>query len=412
MKILHLTSQNIGGAGRAATRLHQALLKQGVDSRMIVQNKIDDEPHIYSLTETKFEKLFTPLRMAIDQSPTLFYRHKKKDIFSSTFFPSNKKLLKKIQDINPDIIHLHWINSGFINIFDLKKMNKPILWSLHDANPYTGGCHVYCNGCQKYKSHCHACPLLRSNSKHDISYFNFKRKQKVYKNLNLVVNGLSRWIASEAKSSALLRDKPIINLPNTLDTSIFRPIDKSIARNLLKINREKKILGFGAISGTQIERKGYFQLKEALESLSDKHLYQLVVFGSSHGEEIGGIETIFLGHLYDDTTLTLLYNSLDIFITPSLAENLSNTIMESLSCGTPVVAFDIGGNSDMITHRYNGYLAQNTDDLSKGILWSIQNLGFLKENARSTILQKFDYSIVTPKYIQQYQLMLRKSREQ
>lgn len=412
MKILHLVSQNIGGAGRAATRLHQALVKQGVDSKIIVQSKVDDEPHIYCLTETKFEKLFMPLRMAIDQSPTLFYRHKKNDIFSSTFFPSNKKLLKKIQDINPDIIHLHWINSGFINIFDLKKMNKPILWSLHDANPYTGGCHVVESGCSFFQNQCHACPMLSSKNKYDLSFFNFQRKKKAYQDLDLVVNGLSRWIANNAESSSLLGNKPIINIPNTIDCDTFRPIQKELAQKLLKITQEKKhIIGFGAITATQIDRKGYPQLIAALNSLPNKENYSLIVFGSSHGEQILGIDTLFLGHLYDDISLALLYSAIDIFVTPSLAENLSNTIMESLSCGTPVVAFDIGGNSDMITHQYNGYLAQNTQDLSNGILWSIRNLDFLRKNTRPTILQKFDYSVVAPKYIQQYQSMLKKSRE-
>ncbi len=411
MRILHLTTQNIGGAGRAAVRLHQALLKQGIDSKMIVQNKIDDQPHIYSLTETRLEKLTSPLRMAIDQSPTLLYRHKKNDIFSSTFFPSNKKLLKKIQDINPDIIHLHWINSGFINVFDLKKMNKPILWSLHDANPYTGGCHVVEKGCFFFQNQCHACPMLLSKSKYDLSFFNFQRKKKAYQDLNLVVNGLSRWIANNAKSSSLLGNKPIINIPNTIDCDTFRPIQKELAQKLLKITQEKKhIIGFGAITATQIDRKGYPQLLEALSFLPNKEDYLLVVFGSSQGEKISNIDTLFLGHLYDDITLSLLYSALDLFITPSLAENLSNTIMESLACNTPVVAFDVGGNSDMIIHKLNGYLAQNTQDLSTGILWSLANLKSLKNHARSTIVQKFDYNVVAAQYIQQYYSMIKNQK--
>lgn len=402
IKILHLSTQDNGGAGRAAARLHQALLEEGIDSQMIVQSKTTDLPTIHQIVKSKSQKLFTPFRQAFDQLPTLFYKNKKKDIFSSTFFPSNGHLLKKIKEINPDILHLHWINFGFISLSDLKKLNKPILWSLHDANTYTGGCHVYDKGCKKYKTFCHSCPLLGSNFKYDISYFNFRRKQKTYKDLGLTINGLSRWIASEAKSSTLLRDKPIINLPNTIDTRIFRPIEKSIARDLLGLNTDKILLGFGAISGTQIERKGYSQLKKALEALPNKHLYKLVVFGSSHGEEIAGIETIFLGHLYDNTTLALLYSSLDIFITPSLAENLSNAIMESLSCGTPVVAFDIGGNSDLLTHKENGYLAKNTQDLSMGIQWCQNNLKHLSKSARKSITENFDYTLVAKRYIEIY----------
>lgn len=408
MKILHLTTQDNGGAGRAAVRLHKALLDSNIDSQMIVQTKTTDLPTIHTLTQTKADKFLSPFRMAIDQLPTLLYKNKTKDIFSSTFFPSNTKLLKKIKEINPDIIHLHWINSGFINIFDLQKINKPIIWSLHDANPYTGGCHVVESDCQFFKTYCHLCPFLQSNFKYDLSFLNFRRKQKAYKNLNLTINGLSQWIANNAKESTLFGKKQIINLPNTINSNTFYPIQQHTARNLLQIKDKKYILGFGAISATQIYRKGYLQLKEALEKLPNKNDYLLVVFGSSQGEKIADIETCFLGHIYDDIALTLLYSAIDLFITPSLAENLSNTIMESLSCGTPVVAFDIGGNSDMITHKQNGYLAKNTQELSEGIIWSLQNLHFLQQNARQTILQDFDYKVVAPKYIEQYRKMVEK----
>lgn len=402
MKVLHLSTQDNGGAGRAAVRLHQALLEQGVNSQMIVQIKTTDLSTIHMLAQSKVQKFFTPFRQALDQIPTLFYKNKKKDIFSSTFVPSNKLLLKRIKEFNPDIIHLHWINSGFINIFDLEKLQKPILWSLHDANPYTGGCHYVASSCIGVGHQCGKCPLLNSKYKYDISYFNFKRKQKAYKNLNLTINGLSHWIASEAKSSTLLKDKSIINLPNTINTNIFHPFEKQLARDILGIKTKKHILGFGAISGTQVERKGYPQLKEALELLPNKHHYTLVVFGSSHGREIAGIETIFLGHLHDDITLALLYSALDLFVTPSLAENLSNAIMESLSCGTPVVAFDIGGNSDMICHQKNGYLARDIQELSLGIQWCIQNLSSLSITSRQSIVQNFAYKVVSPQYIQAY----------
>lgn len=407
MKVLHLTTQDNGGAGRAAVRLHEALLDNNIDSQMIVQTKTVDLSTIHSLTQTKVDRLLSPFRVAMDQVPTLFYKNKAKDIFSSTFFPSNTKLLKKIKEINPDIVHLHWINSGFINIYDLIKFNKPILWSLHDANTYTGGCHYAEKHCKKFKTFCHSCPLLNSRFKFDLSFFNFRRKQKVYKELNLTINGLSRWISNEAKSSSLFAKKKIINLPNTIDTNIFRHIRKDIAQDLLDINKKEKIIiGFGAISATQSYRKGYLQLKEALEILPNKESYLLVIFGSSYGEQIAGIKTHFLGHIHDDLTLAITYSAFDVFIVPSLAENLSNAIMESLSCGTPVVAFDVGGNSDMITHKQNGYLAKNSFDLKNGILWCIQNQSQLANNARNSIIERFGYTIIAKKYIETYKDIL------
>lgn len=403
MKILHLTSHDHGGAGRAALRLHQGLLNQGVDSQMIVQYKHTDLCTIHVLAQGKMQKFFMLLRTLLDQGLVKFlYKEKVRDIFSSTYFPSNKNLLKQIKIINPDIIHLHWINFGFINIDELLDIGKPILWSLHDENPYTGGCHYVHQECKQYKTYCHTCPALQSTHKYDLSYFNFKHKQKIYKKLNLTINGLSRWIYQEAKSSTLFRQKTIVNLPNTIDTNFFRPIDKNIARNILGIKTDKILLGFGAISSTRTERKGYLQLREALGFLPNKHRYKLVVFGSSHGEDIAGIDTLFLGHLYDDMSLTILYNSLDLFIAPSRAENLSNSIMESLSCGTPVVAFDIGGNSDMIIHKINGFLAKNTYEICEGILWCLQNISSLSENARTKIEECFSYNRVVELYIQLY----------
>lgn len=411
MKVLHLVSQDNGGAGRAAVRLHQALLEQNIDSQMLVQNKTTDLSSIHKITQTKQQKLLTLFRPVLDQFPTIFYRRKGKSIFSSTFFPSNRALLANVKEINPDIIHLHWINSGFINVYDLEKLNKPILWSLHDENPYTGGCHYTEKRCNKFRNYCHSCPLLESRFKYDISYLNFKRKQKVYKNLNLTVNGLSCWIASEAKSSKLFENKPIINLPNTIDTSIFHPIDKNLAKDIFGIDTQKYLLGFGAISGTNEKRKGYIQLKKALESLPNKHLYKLIIFGSSDGENIAGIETIFLGHLYDDITLRIMYSMLDATIMPSLSESFGQVALESLACGTPVICFDTTGLRDIVTHKYNGYLAQNFSsfDLLNGIQWllslSKNELWTIKENAINTA-KKFDYKIVSRQYLDQYSKIL------
>lgn len=392
MKILHLCSQDYGGAGRATLRLHQALIKHGVDSLMLVQEKSSDLPSVECLAKTQAQKFFTSCRIAAQYIPTLYYKNREKDIFSCNTPLSNQKLIQRIKEINPDIIHLHWINNGFLKIGDLAKFNKPILWSLHDINPFTGGCHVIHPNCDKNKTHCQKCPQLQSKLKYDISYWTFYAKKKTYPKLNLTVNGLSSWIAQCAKESALFKDKPIINLPNVIDTSIYKPIDKNLARNLLGLNCEKKIIAFGAISGTQIPRKGYMKLKEALELLPNKNEYELVVFGSSYGEEIAGIKTHFLGHIYDDLTLCLIYNALDVFVTPSLAENLSNTIMESLSCGTPVVAFDIGGNKDLIQHLHNGFLAKNTKGLIEGILWVLKHQEYdkISQNSRNYVIKHFN----------------------
>ncbi|WP_115055903.1 glycosyltransferase [Helicobacter mustelae] len=276
---------------------------------------------------------------------------------------------------------------------------KPILWSLHDENPYTGGCH-YTMGCKNFQTQCQSCPKLGSDSKRDLSYKTFKQKQKIYPKLNLTINGLSTWIAAQAKHSALLKNAPIINLPNPIDTKIFHPIAKKTAREIFGFSQEKILIGFGAKEATSVPRKGYQELIAALSLLENKERYLLVVFGASSGKAIPGLQTHFLGHLFDDVSLTLLYNCLDLYITTSLEENLSNTIMESLACGTPVVAFAIGGNGDMITHKYNGYLAKDVSDLKNGILF-VQDRKDLSQNARKSV-ERFAAPRVAKEYLLMY----------
>ncbi len=400
MKVLHLISQDSGGAGRAALRLHKALLEQNIESLMLVQNKTTDLPSVIRLANTKPQKIMEKLRPALATLPLMLYPKRHKDIFSPNTL-SNKTLIKKINEIKPDIIHIHWINNGFLNIKDLTKINIPMIWSLHDANAYTGGCHYVASTCVGVKNHCNRCPLLNSNFKYDISYWTFKAKKETYKKLNLTINGLSRWITNCAKESTLLKDKKIINLPNPIDTEIFKPMNKDIAKEILGLNKTKKNITFGAINATQIDRKGYNELITAIKKIKHKNI-RLIIFGSSHGETIENIETIYMGHLNDDITLKLIYNASDVFIVPSLAENLSNAIMESLSCGTPVVAFNIGGNNDMIDHKINGYLAKSydVDDLANGIDWVLEN--DCGDNARQKAL-KFDSTVIAKQYIKQYQ---------
>lgn len=190
--------------------------------------------------------------------------------------------------------------------------------------------------------------------------------------------------------------------------------DKKLLKSLLFTSKTKYIT-FGAISGTNVERKGYKELQEALNLLNNKSIknYELLIFGSSSGEKVDNIKTHFLGYINDDETLRLAYSASDVFVVPSLAENLSNAIMESLSCGTPVVAFDIGGNSDMIDHKINGYLAKNTNDLANGIEWVLEspNYEMLSYNARKKVLDTFESKKIAKSYINEYQNILKQTKK-
>jgi len=434
MKILMISTYDItGGAARAAFRLHKVLLQNKIDSKMLVATKNSDENSIFILKKSKknlIEKIFSRLHKKFILNRLLI---KYKNTMKKNWGPfslqsvSNKELVKTINKINPDIVHLHWICHNFLSIEDIGRINAPIVWSLHDMWAFTGGCHYVaeqvsphndkemtpCGGykeiCDKYTKKCGNCDFLGSNKTKDLSFNILERKKKTFKKKgNMTIIGLSEWIADCAKKSSVFSNQKILCLPNPIDTNIFKPMNKHQARALWNLPENKKLVLFGAISATSIPYKGYDLLIEALNKIDTKNI-EFVVFGSSEPENPPKLpcKTHYLGHLHDDITLVSLYSASDVMIVPSKRENLSNVIMESLSCGTPVICFNIGGNSDMVNHKVNGYLAQpfDTSDLAQGINWVLSNTHYneLSKVARETIVRRFDYNVVAKRYIDLYE---------
>jgi len=410
MKILIVNTSDIdGGAARAAYRLHKSLLNQGIDSYMLVQNKSSDEYRVISQT-SKLQRGMNALRPTLDGLPLLFYKNRSKTVFSPAWLPFINTV-KKINDINPDIVHLHGICGGMLKIENLVNIKAPIVWSLHDMWAFTGGCR-YSEGCIEYEKRCGNCKVLGSIKEHDLSRKIFNRKQKAFSKINnMTIVGLSQWLNKLAKKSTLLKNKKHITLPNPIDTNIFKPFDKEKSKELWSLPKNKKLVLFGAMGATSDPRKGFNELKKALSKLEENEI-ELVVFGSSKPKESQnfGFKTHYLGALSDNVSLVALYNAVDIVVIPSLEENLSNVIMESLACGTPVVGFDIGGNSDMIEHKKSGYLAKeyDADDLSNGIEWILKNKNYNNfcVNAREKVLKEFDSVVVAKKYIELYKRVL------
>ena len=211
MKVLIVNTFDIqGGAARAAYRLHRSLLDAGIDSQMLVQKKSNDDYAVIGPT-SKIEKALNFLKPHLDQLPVKFYKNKTKTLFSPAWIGS-KKIIQKINEIDPDIVHLHWICGGMIKIEDIIKIKAPIVWSLHDMWAFTGGCH-YDESCNGFKYRCGNCKVLGSNRKRDLSRKVFKRKEKIFnKRQNIVIVGLSKWLSECSKNSTLLKDKKYINL--------------------------------------------------------------------------------------------------------------------------------------------------------------------------------------------------------
>jgi len=398
----------------AAYRLHRSLIHIGCESSIITGAKsIIDKDLIQPCTlSEKMSAVTGVLRERLYKR--LFYE-KNTTYFSLNIGPRllQNSWLKKIYETKTDLIHLHWIGNGFIPLRDLIKLKKPIVWTMHDFWPITGGCHVI-GECCRFKEHCGFCPQIGSNKKRDLSNKIFKIKEIIYNKLDLTIIAPSKWVESEAKKSPLLNHIKIVRIPNAIDTTVFKPINKKFAREILNLDSEKQIIAFGAISGTSDPNKGFNLLIEAIKIVSDQNKnLLLLIFGASVPKNVYdfGCETKYIGKLSDDITLSLVYAAADIVVVPSKQESFSQVSSESIACGTPVVAFDSTGPKDIIDHKKNGYLARSYDsnDLANGILWILEDKerwNLLSVNARDKAVTYFSYDVVGTRHKELYDEIL------
>lgn len=414
MKILHLsTSDRIGGAARATYRLHQALQRiDSVRSQILVQSKSSDDPNVIS-PQTVFQKSLAKIGHALDEIPPRLLNQQSKIEFSTQWIPD--QIRSQIFQINPDIINIHWINESYVKIETIGRLNKPIVWTLHDMWAFTGGCH-YDQNCGRYINSCGSCPQLNSHSNFDLSRWIWERKSRAWKNTNLTIVTPSSWLAKLANSSSLFQSRRIEVIPNGIDIQQYYPHSRHILRSLLNLPQDKKLVLFGAINATSAKRKGFHLLQPALYRLSEsgwQNQIELVIIGASQPEEQIDLafKTHYLGKLRDDISLAQVYGAVDVFVAPSLQDNLPNTVMEALACGTPCVAFQIGGMPDMIEHQKNGYLAQafDIDDFAQGIAWVLGNQEIhqkLCDRAREKAEKEFSLEIQARRYMSLYNQLM------
>lgn len=411
MKILHINTYDTdGGAARAVYRLHKALLKNGVDSQMLVQSKTSDDFTV--LTETgKLRKVLTRFNPHIDSIPTRFYTNRIGTLFSPSSY-SFGNVVDNINDINPDIVHLHWICGGMMRVEDIARIKAPIVWSIHDNWAFTGGCHIMWD-CENYKKQCGNCFVLGCNNDNDLSKRVFKRKEKTFQKIdNLIIVGVSNWLKGCSEKSHLLNDRKHYTIGNPIDTNVFKSFDKEKARELWSLPKDKKLVLFGAMSATSDKNKGFKELSEALKELDKSNDIEFVVFGSNRPQNAPdfGFKTHYIGRLADDVSLVTLYSAVDVMIVPSIQEAFGQTASESMACGTPVVSFGTTGLLDIVDHKLNGYLAKpyDTTDLKDGIEWVLNtpNYDELSENAKEKVMREFDSKLVTVEYMKLYKEML------
>jgi len=415
MKVLHINFCDIhGGAAIAAYRINKALNFCGINSQILVKEKFSTDKTIIPVKKVKFSNLRTICGNIYELMYLKKYKKKKNVIFSVAKVGVN--IIDENSLKEADIIHLHWINGGIVSLKQLKKLSnlkKPIVWTLHDMWPFTGGCH-YAGNCNKYKNMCGKCNILESEKTKDLSTQIFNEKKKIFDNMKMEVVCCSNWLANCAKESELFKDKKITVIPNCIDENLYKPIDSKIAKKILNLDINKKYILFGADNSVKDERKGYKYLIESLKIFANSEFnnnIELMVFGGVGEEKNLPFKIRFFGRLHDDVSLNLVYSAADVFVAPSLEDNLPNTIMESLFSGTPVVAFNIGGIPDMIKHKFNGYLAKKNDsmDLCRGIEYILSNCNKnenIRKNCRNFAIENFNEENIANQYIKIYKNIL------
>ncbi len=397
------TYQHLGGAARAAFRLFEALNAAGVESEFL---------HCHSavaqvdMSEARFYEAL----------PVLAAQQRPHSLFSCNTV-SHANLVEYINQSDADVVHLHWLADGFISIEDLQAVQKPLVFSLHDMWLFTAGCH-YTQGCEQFRQACSECHLFNQSDYQrqrlplrDILQHNWHRKAALFRHkMPIMVVGLSRWITEQARLSNLLSETDICTLPNPIDPQCFFPDDNADILLDFGVPVDKPLVLFGAINGTQDPRKGYKHLQSAFSQAQLQQDVRIVTFGNRDYFEsrVGNIDCINLPVL-DNVQIRQLLSHCKMLILPSEQENLSNMVMESLACGTPVVAFDIGGNADMIIDGKNGRLASvvNSETLANEIAnVLLHGVEWTRHTIHQDTISRFGYFVVAGRYQAMYKRLL------
>ena len=408
------TAERTGGAAIAANRLLHALNHNGVEARMLVRDRKTDASEVVNIPPSwRLKAKFVWERGVIWLANGL----SKKGIFQVDIANTGTDITRMPEFQQADVIHLHWVNQGFLSLGNLERImasGKPVVVTLHDQWYFTGICH-YSSDCEKYRTQCQHCPMLKSHVM-DLARRVFDRKRAMYEDRNLTFVGCSRWMADMARQSRLTQGHTVTNIPNAIDADVFKPMDKAAARQRHHLPADKKLILFGAQRITD-ERKGFRFLTEACEHIAMHHptlpkqLGVVVLGGDAQSvKEALPLPVYTVNYLSNEKEIAELYNAADLFVTPSLQDNLPNTIVEAMACGTPCVGFNVGGIPEMIHHQQDGYVADYCDslDFAQGIAWCLneQRQPALGTAARATALATYGETAVVQRYQAIYQQAL------
>ena len=402
------TSDRSGGAAVAANRLMMALNNHGVKVKMLVRDKISDSLTIVALPKSPllhwnflWERFIIYCRLHFSR----------KHLFEIDLANTGSDITRLPEFQEADVIHLHWINQGMLSLGTIRKIlrsGKPVVWTMHDIWPATGLCHVTL-GCRYFTSVCHQCRLLPGGgSDNDLSTSVWRKKERMLDGESIFFVACSRWLAGEAKASGLLKGQKITSIPNPIDTHLYKPGDRMEARRRLGLKEDRQYILFASQRATN-ENKGMDYLVEACRQLHDLPQVTVLILGG-HAEEVApqlSLDAVPLGYVNDERRIVEIYQAADVFVLPSLSENLPNTIMEAMACGLPCVGFRVGGIPEEIDHKRNGYVAEyrNACDLANGIRWVLTSAKSdeLSRDCVRKVTQNYSQQSVALRYIDVYE---------
>ncbi|UXE66804.1 MAG: glycosyltransferase [Chryseotalea sp. WA131a] len=409
MRILHIGSGDLAsGAGKGLYNLHLALLEANIESRVLCQIQPKEKlVNVFPVNTKWTDKIRRFLYTHIEKLPLLFYPKRDQQIFSNSllgFDISNSE-----HYVWANIIHFHWVNQGMIAISSMKKLKKPIVWTLRDMWLFTGGCH-HSFACQNYRHGCGNCPYLKSTKLRDLSYFNYRRKLRYVKNIS--VTAISPWLSDIANESLLFQQNIITStfIPNIIDTDKFKPKGRAINKLYEILPDNKKIILVGA-TDIRSPYKGYQYLEPLFEAMGDS--YHWIFFGGSTVSNqflLSNKNYTDFGYVNSDEELCEIYSVADVFLAPSVAEAFGKTIIEAQACGTPVVCFNATGPQALVEHLVTGYKATpfESGDLMKGLQYvTTSNIKEINAKLIRGFAERFSKTTVVGDYVAFYKQVLR-----
>ena len=405
MNVLIISTSDVnGGAAIAAFRLMNALHGRGLEVVMLARDKRSGNERIIQAGS----KIQNSLHFYGERGQIFLQnRLSREDLFDVSIASTGVSVTGLPEFKRADIIHLHWINQGMLSISEIGKIlasGKKVVWTMHDMWPFTGICH-YAGTCTRFHHSCGSCPYLKSLSENDLSHRIFQEKQATYARARIKFVACSQWLGRLAEKSPLTTGHRVVSIPNPIDTKKYFPGDKTEAKQKLGLPTNKRIILFAAVKASD-KRKGMNYLIEAGKRFKDKGVLFLIAGTNGDGiaQQLPGL-SVNAGFIASDK-MPDFYNAADVFVTPSLQDNLPNTLMEAMSCGTPCVGFNTGGIPEMIDHGKNGYVAEYMDagDLADGLKWTLfeADSRMLSKNAREKVLSEYAEEIIVNRYLTIY----------